>query len=91
VVLAPLLEELAFRGALFGLLRPRLGPGPTVGVTALVFTLAHAQYGPPELIQVLVDGVLFGLARLRTGSTRVPFCMHVLGNALAAWQRRGVG
>ena len=91
VVLAPLLEELAFRGALFGLLRPRLGAGPTVGVTALLFTIAHVQYGAPELIQVFLDGVLFGLARLRTGSTRVPFCMHVLGNALAAWQRLGPG
>ena len=91
VVLAPLLEELAFRGVFFGLLRTRLGPGPTVGATALLFTLAHAQYGPPELIQVFLDGVLFGLARLRTGSTRMPFCMHVLGNALAAWQRLGIG
>src|SRR4029450_1906359 len=58
---------------------PRLGAGPTVGVTALLFTTAHVQYGAPELIQVFLDGVLFGLARLRTGSTRVPFCMHVLG------------
>ena len=91
VVLAPLLEELAFRGVFFSLLRSRLGPGATVGGTALLFTLAHGQYGPPDLIQVFLDGVLFGLGRLRTGSTRVPFCMHVLGNALAAWQRLGIG
>src|SRR5678816_3126477 len=87
VVLAPLLEELAFRGVLFHLLLPRIGSGPTVAATALLFALAHGQYGPPELVQVLVDGLLLGLARLRTGSTRVPFWMHLLGNGLAAWQR----
>ncbi len=87
VVLAPLLEELVFRGLLFQVLLPRVGPVPTVVGTALVFALAHGQYRGLDLAQVLVDGLLLGLARLRTGSTRVTFWMHVLGNALAAWQR----
>ena len=87
VVLAPLLEELVFRGLLFGVLLPRLGSAPTVIVTALVFAALHGQYSGLDLLQVLVDGLLLGMARLRTGSTRVPFWMHLLGNALAAWQR----
>ena len=87
VVLAPLLEELVFRGLLFQLLLGRIGPAPTVIGTALVFALAHGQYRGLDLAQVLVDGLVLGLARLRTGSTRVPFWMHALGNALAAFQR----
>lgn len=87
VLLAPLLEELVFRGILFQLLLPRVGPGPTVVGTALLFALAHGQYRGLDLVQVLADGIVLGLARLRTGSTRVPFWMHLLGNAFAAWQR----
>jgi hypothetical protein len=87
VVLAPLLEELVFRGLLFQLLLSRIGPAPTVIATAVVFALGHGQYRGLDLAQVLVDGLLLGLARLRTGSTRVPFWMHVLGNTLATWQR----
>ena len=86
VVLAPLLEELVFRGILFRLLLPWAGPGPTVVGTALLFALSHGQYSALELVQVLADGVVLGLARLRTGSTRVPFWMHLLGNAFALWQ-----
>lgn len=87
VGLAPLLEELVFRGILFRLLLPRAGPGPTVVGTALLFALSHGQYRALDLVQVLADGVVLGLARLRTGSTRVPFWMHLLGNAFAVWQR----
>jgi CAAX protease family protein len=87
VLLAPLLEELVFRGILFQLLLPRAGPGPAVVGTALLFALAHGQYRGLDLVQVLADGIVLGLARLRTGSTRVPFWMHLLGNAFAAWQR----
>ena len=87
VVLAPLLEELAFRGVLFTLLLPRLGAVPTLLLTAAIFTAGHTQYGVLDLTQVFLDGVLFGLARLRTGSTRVPFWMHALGNAVSALQR----
>jgi hypothetical protein len=87
VLLAPLLEELVFRGILFQLLLRRAGPGPTVVGTALLFALAHGQYRGLDLVQVLADGIVLGLARLRTGSTRVPFWMHLLGNAFAAWQR----
>ena len=87
VVLAPLLEEWVFRGVLFHLLLARAGPGPTVVGTALLFALAHGQYRALDLLQVYLDGLLLGLARLKTGSTRVSFWMHLLGNAFAAWQR----
>ncbi|MGZ6071514.1 MAG: CPBP family intramembrane glutamic endopeptidase [Myxococcaceae bacterium] len=87
VVLAPLLEEWVFRGLLFQLLLARAGAGPAVVGTAVLFALAHGQYRPPDLVFVFLDGLLLGLARLRTGSTRVPAWMHLLGNAFAAWQR----
>lgn len=87
VLLAPLLEELVFRGILFAVLLARAGPGPAVVGTALLFALSHGQYRAADLVQVLADGVVLGLARLRTGSTRLPFWMHLLGNAFAVWQR----
>jgi membrane protease YdiL (CAAX protease family) len=58
-----------------------------VAATAVLFTLARGQYRPPELILVFLDALLLGVAHLRTGSVQVPFWMHLLGNAFAAWQR----
>jgi membrane protease YdiL (CAAX protease family) len=88
VVLAPAVEEIAFRGLLFRLVeRTRLGANGAVILAALVFAALHVQYFGLGLLQVFTDGVLFGLARKTSRSVPLCIAMHSLGNAYAAYQR----
>ena len=88
VLLAPLAEETALRGTLFGdLVKKGAHPALTVLIPAAVFALIHFQYAGWGLLFIFVDGVIFGLARLRTGSLFVPVLLHALGNAYAIGER----
>ncbi len=80
VILAPLFEELIFRGALLPVLAKSLGRSWGVVVSALVFALAHLSVG--EFAPLAVLGL--GLALLRLSSGRLFPCvlMHSLWNGL---------
>ena len=80
VVMAPVFEELIFRGALLPVLADRLGAMPAVVLSALLFGLAHISIG--ELAPLTVLGI--GLALLRLSSGRLLPCvlMHALWNAI---------
>jgi len=88
VVLAPIVEEISFRGFLFRLIeRTRVGTtGAAVG-TAALFAAAHVQYIGAPLALVFVDGLLYGLARKSSRSLYLCIIMHAIGNAYAAYQR----
>lgn len=80
-LLAPLAEELLFRGALLGWLRTRLGAWPALPISAAVFAGAHFL---PALFPVLfVFGLGTALVATRTGSTFNSFAMHATQNTLA--------
>jgi uncharacterized protein len=84
VVVAPLFEELFFRGFLFaGVHASRLGAPGAVVLTALAWAAVHTQYDPFEITVVFIDGLLLGLVRLRTGSTMLTFVLHALWNLVA--------
>lgn len=84
VVVAPLFEELLFRGFLFtGLERSRLGAWGTILLTTAVWTGIHGQYGPSELTLVFALGLALGLARSRSASVVPPIAMHVTVNLVA--------
>ncbi len=80
VVVAPLFEEVIFRGLLFGSLRGRLGPWPAAVLSALLFGLAHG-YGATGFASVFVSGVLWAWAYERTGSLLPAIAAHALNNA----------
>ncbi|MCH8551676.1 MAG: CPBP family intramembrane metalloprotease [Natronospirillum sp.] len=85
VVVAPVIEELVFRGYLFTAWRKtRLGLWGTVLLTSLIFSLVHAaQYSWLILIYLFVFSIILGLAREKTGSIWTPAILHVLNNAIA--------
>jgi hypothetical protein len=84
VVAAPLFEETFFRGFLFrGFESSFLGASGTVIVTALAWALVHVQYDAYEVATIVVLGVLFGVARLRTRSLLVPLALHAATNFVA--------
>jgi membrane protease YdiL (CAAX protease family) len=84
-ILGPVAEELIFRGWFWGALRTRVGPALAIVVTAAGWAALHYEYGLAVLGVILVDGLLLGLARWRTGSVYPPIVMHILYNLYAVW------
>lgn len=80
VLLAPLAEELLFRGALFTWLRTRLSARWTILLTGVAFGLIHQSL--TFLPLAILIGIAAGWIRERTGSVLVPMAVHVLQNAL---------
>ena len=78
----PVLEELLFRGVLYGTLRLRLGPWPATAVSAGVFALAHG-YGVIGFASVAMSGVLWAVAYERTRSLLPGILAHALNNIQA--------
>jgi membrane protease YdiL (CAAX protease family) len=87
VVLAPLAEEMLFRGDLFSRLRVLLPPAATVAVGALVFGLCHAERGLLQPVSVLPLGVALGAMRLWTGSLWPCIALHALSNGAVVLAR----
>jgi membrane protease YdiL (CAAX protease family) len=81
----PAAEELVFRGFLYGLLKDRIGIRLTIAITALGWAVLHFDYSWWVIGIIVVDGVLLGLARWRTGSVYLPIAMHALYNLYAIW------
>jgi membrane protease YdiL (CAAX protease family) len=81
VLLAPIGEELLFRGFLLPRLLAQKGPVWAVGISALVFALLHPQYGLYMPV-VLVYGIVLGWARVRTGGLLAPILLHLTINGV---------
>ena len=70
VIVAPISEEIAFRGFLFrGLSASWLGVSGTLVVTSAVWAAMHVQYDAFTLGQIFCIGLLLGWIRWATGST----------------------
>ena len=77
---APLGEEIVFRGFLYrGLARPGWELHAIVAI-ALGWTLLHIQYDWLGLVQIFLLGLLLGWFRWASGSTMLTVIMHVLIN-----------
>ena len=82
VVLGPLVEEIVFRGFLFGALAPRIGVIAAALVSALLFGAAHAD---PVLFPSLAAlGLIAAFAYAATGNLWVSIALHATHNALSA-------
>ena len=83
VVLAPVAEELFFRGFFFAGLRSRWSLWPSALLSGAIFGLVHAPTGPTAAIPLAGLGV--GLAWLynKTGSIWPCMLAHFLNNAIA--------
>lgn len=82
VVLAPLWEELGFRGFLLSALaQSRLGFVWSGLLTNIVWTGLHFQYSVAGLISVFTAGLYLTWLIWRTGSMRAAIVAHAVGNA----------
>jgi len=80
-VLAPLAEELVFRGLLYGWLDGRWGATVAWAVSSLLFAAAHAE--PAHVVLVLPLGLWFGFLRWRSGSLWPSLVAHIVNNGMA--------
>ncbi len=80
-VLAPLVEELIFRGLLYGWIESRWGSMVALVVSSLAFAGAH--YEPAHILLVLPLGFVFGWLRRRTNSLMPSLVAHIVNNGFA--------
>jgi membrane protease YdiL (CAAX protease family) len=80
-IVAPVIEELFFRGLLLRALERRFGTGWAVAGSSVAFGLAHFQgLQLPALVAV---GLVFGILRVRTGRLGPGILAHAAFNAVA--------
>ena len=87
VLIAPLVEETVFRGYLYPLFAKSLGVLPGILITGVLFGLMHgSQLGWTwRLVAMLTFvGVIFTLARARTGTVLASFLLHLGYNSMIA-------
>ena len=82
-LLAPILEELLFRGAIEGyLLREGRSPWGAIVVSSLIFGVVHMN--PAQIPFAFLLGMMFGWLYYRTESLLPGVVGHVLNNSVAA-------
>jgi len=74
-IIAPVTEEVLFRGILYGFFR-RWGILTALFMSTLFFVLAHQAF---SLIQV-TGGIIFAVSYEKEGKLMVPIMIHSLGN-----------
>lgn len=87
IVLAPLVEEILFRGFLQSFIRQNLGRKQAIVITSLLFSLFH--YSPEQKISNLtivaslfVFSLFLGLVYEKRGSLFAPVALHSLFNTI---------
>jgi hypothetical protein len=81
-ILAPVCEELTFRGYLQSTLSLRRGPAGAIAVGAFLFATLHLD--PVRFPALLVLGTVFGWLTWRAGSVWPAVAAHAANNGLAA-------
>lgn len=81
VILAPIVEELIFRGMLQKSLSHRLPVWASIGIAAVIFSAMHGDINSAPALCVV--GAIFGLLYHLTGSMRVTIMAHLANNLFA--------
>jgi uncharacterized protein len=83
-VVAPICEELLFRGFMYRALRNWRGPWPAAIITGVVFGAVHGVSAPAvDLLPLALLGVLLCVVYERSGSLYPCIAVHLINNAIA--------
>jgi membrane protease YdiL (CAAX protease family) len=82
VVLAPVCEEMLFRGLILESIKQKRGATTAVMLSALLFGLAHVPV-LPQMLNAFVMGVVLGYVYVLTGSLVSVIIVHAVNNALS--------
>ena len=80
VVMAPVLEEISFRGLLLNRWGYKWGLGKALIATSLVFGILHANP-----VGITVIGLVAAILYIQTGSLIAPIALHALNNLVATF------
>lgn len=81
VVIAPIAEEVIFRGWLYGKLRARLSLVPAILLTSILFGAVHGQWNVG--INVFAMSIIMCLQREITGTVYSGIILHMIKNGIA--------
>lgn len=81
VVLAPIFEEMIFRGRLYNILSRNSSPLMSASLSAIAFGVVHLE--PTVIIEALFAGVVLSYFYLRKRSIITPIILHMCNNAFA--------
>ena len=83
VVMAPLFEEIVFRGIIMkGLINKGTKPKTAIIISAIVFGLVHAN--PWQFVGAVLLGSVLGLVYYKTKSLLLPILLHAFNNLCSA-------
>ncbi|MDR0907305.1 MAG: CPBP family intramembrane metalloprotease [Rikenellaceae bacterium] len=82
VVLAPVCEEMLFRGLILEYIKQKRGVAVAVVLSALIFGLVHAPI-LPQMVNAFVLGIMLGYVYVLTGSLVSVIIVHAANNALS--------
>lgn len=80
IILAPIFEEILFRGILLPTMARIWGIAPAVLISSILFAAIHLHI--PSLMPLMIIAIAFSLAYLYTGSLIVPIVMHSIFNGV---------
>jgi membrane protease YdiL (CAAX protease family) len=80
-IVAPLGEEIFFRGFAHRAFRARLGAVAGAAASAALFALVHVS--PSSFVPIFLIGLLLAYLYERTGSLAAPFALHTVNNSFA--------
>lgn len=81
VIVGPVVEEILFRGLIYGALEKRLRVFGAILASSFLFALVHLQV--VYFIPIFCLGLVLAWARWKTGSLGLPILIHVLNNGVA--------
>jgi len=91
VILAPFIEEIMFRGALYSWLRVRCNAAPSIIISSVLFASVHPQ-GAVGVVPLTCIGMVLAFLREWRGSLVAPMLAHACFNAgtlgLVVWMFR---
>ena len=83
VVLAPILEEILFRGIILkGMLNMKINPTKAIAISALIFGLIHGY--PWQAAGAFFLGLILGWVYQKTESLIIPILLHAFNNGIAS-------
>ena len=80
IILAPIMEELIFRGVMFNRLKIRIGILPAMIISSFIFAIGHDFGG---ITSAFLFGICMCLLYLKTDNILIPMSVHFLNNVVA--------
>lgn len=83
-IFVPIIEELIFRGIVFGFLKQRMSVLLCIIISSLLFGLCHSLFSIKDIAYQALFGVIVGYARYKSNGLKIPILIHAVSNIAGA-------